>query len=178
MGNKTRAESSIYMTLEERFLKEYDIHADSVFRFCLFKLSDREEAKDVVQETFTKSWSYLANGGEIRNVKAFLFRTARNLIIDKYRKKKTESLDSMTDAGFDPEYIEDREIGDTVDAEIAMKLLDGLPPDYREVILMRYVEEMSVGEISEALGERAGNVSVKLHRAMSKLKSLYKAKNV
>jgi len=170
--------TSITMNLEERFLKEYDTYADSVFRFCLFKLSDREEAKDLTQEAFTRVWAYIANGGEIKNIKAFLFQTARNLIIDKYRKKHTDSLEIMQDAGFDPEYEEEVEIEEKIDAEMAMKLLEELSDEYREVVVLKYVEELSIQEIAESLDESTGNISVRLHRALSKLKKIYKERNV
>jgi RNA polymerase sigma-70 factor (ECF subfamily) len=166
------------MNLEERFLKEYDAHADGIFRFCLFKLSDREVAKDLTQETFTKVWSYMAGGGEIRNIRAFLFQTARNLIIDKYRKKHTGSLEVMQEAGFDPVFEEEVEIEEKIDAQIAIQLLKELSEDHREVITLRFIEELSVKEISETIGETTSNVSVRLHRAMAKLRELYKQKNV
>lgn len=166
------------MNLEERFLKEYDSHADSIFRFCLFKLSDREEAKDLTQETFTKVWGYMTRGGEVRNIKAFLFQTARNLIIDKYRKKYTDSLEVMQEAGFDPQFEEEVEIEEKIDAEIASQLLKELSDEYREVVTLRFVEEMTVQEIAEALQENPSNVSVRLHRALNKLRKLYKEKNV
>jgi RNA polymerase sigma-70 factor, ECF subfamily len=162
------------MTLEERFLKEYEENADSLFRFCLFKLSSREDAKDLLQETFTKTWAYLSSGGEIENHKAFLFKTARNLIIDKYRKKKTDSLDQMTEYGFDPPYEENTSVEERMDADMALKLLTRLPDDYREVIMLKFLEELSIREIADALNESPGNISVKLHRAMSKLRKIYK----
>lgn len=166
------------MNLEERFLKEYDAHADSIFRFCLFKLSDREEAKDLTQEAFTKVWIYLARGGEIRNLKSFLFQTARNLIIDKYRKRHTDSLEIMQEKGFDPKFEEEVGVEEKIDAHLAINLLSELSEDHREVITLRFIEELSVKEISETIGETTSNVSVRLHRAMAKLKELYKKKNV
>jgi RNA polymerase sigma-70 factor, ECF subfamily len=164
------------MNLEETFLKEYDQHADSIYRFCLFKLSDKEEARDVVQETFLKAWDYLARGGEIRNVKAFIFRIARNLVIDKYRKKNTESLDLLTENGFDPKFEEETEITDRLDAQNILPLLDQLSAEYKEIILLRYVEELTIGEMAETLGQSVGNISVKLFRAMAKLRVLYLTK--
>ena len=74
---------------EKLFLEAFDTHADSLFRHACFRLSDRERARDLVQDTFLKAWDYLRGGGEIQNIKSFLYRILHNLIIDEYRKKSS-----------------------------------------------------------------------------------------
>ena len=76
----------------EAFTKAYDELSDAIFRHCWFRIGDRERAKDLMQETFTKSWQYISRGEKVDNLKAFLYRVANNLIIDEYRKKKELSL--------------------------------------------------------------------------------------
>ena len=77
------------------FEKTYTDESDAIFRFCLVRVSNREQALDLTQETFLRLWQSLSQDKEIANARAFLFTVAHNLVIDWYRKKKSVSLDSM-----------------------------------------------------------------------------------
>lgn len=157
------------MNLEQKFIREYEENADGIFRFCYFKLPDREIAKDITQETFMKTWNYLANGGEIKMFKAFFYTTARNLITDFYRKKKSESLDALAEGGFDP-VAPSENIEDKIDGGILLDLLRKMDSDSGDLVLMRFVEGLSPKEIASVVGDSPNNVSVKIHRALEKLK--------
>lgn len=154
------------------FTEAYHSHADSLFRHALFKVSDRELAKDLVQETFTKTWAYIAKSGTVESLKPFLFRTLNNLIIDEYRKRKNSSLDELMDEGFDIGVDNSESLFDTLDGERALALLRKLPQEYQDVIYMRYVEGLSPQEISEILGESKNTLSVRIHRGLKKLEQL------
>jgi RNA polymerase sigma-70 factor (ECF subfamily) len=160
-------------TLQEQFTKAYEDHVDVLFRHCLFKINDRELAKDLVQNTFMKTWVYLVEGGQIDSLKAFLFRTLNNLIVDEYRKRKTVSLDALADDGFDPGADESDALFDSMDGRRALALLPKLPDNYREVIFMRYVKELSLEEIAASTGESKNTLSVRIHRGLRKLKELF-----
>src|SRR3989344_6224222 len=162
------------MNLEDIFLKEYEENIDAVFRFCYFKVSDKELAKDLTHEAWGKAWTYLASGREIENIKAFVFKTARNLIIDQYRKQKTFSLEKMMEDGFSPSFDERSVVEDRADIENAFKVIDELPEESREIILMRHLEGFSVKEIAEVVGDNSNNISVKIHRIIKEIKKSYK----
>ena len=87
----------------QNFIKSYDNHSDELFRFAYFRIRNRDLAKDLVQESFIRVWNYIADGKEIENFRAFLYRTLRNIIVDESRKKKPISLDALQDEGFDPQ---------------------------------------------------------------------------
>ena len=78
--------------MEQLFFEAYEAYADAIFRHCYFRLNDRELAKDMMQEAFTRTWEYVQNGNNPTNIRAFIYRVASNLIIDHYRKKKSYSL--------------------------------------------------------------------------------------
>lgn len=61
-----------------------------------FKLGNRSQSTDLVQDTFIKTWSYLVKGGKIEVMKAFLYHVLNNLIVDEYRKRKTVSHEVHT----------------------------------------------------------------------------------
>src|SRR3989344_3440161 len=80
---------------EEAFTQGYQTHADAIYRHCYFRVHNKELAQDLTQETFIKTWKYIIEGKEIKNLKAFLYKVAINLIIDDSRKKKAVVFDSV-----------------------------------------------------------------------------------
>src|SRR3989344_4729797 len=89
---------------KDRFVEGYNQWSDDLFRYAFFKVSNRELALDLIQDTFTKTWEYIYSGKKIDNLRAFLYKTLKNLIIDSYRKKTSESLDNLLEEGFDYGY--------------------------------------------------------------------------
>lgn len=157
--------------ITKEFLAVYDNIAANLFRHCFYKVSNREKALDLVQEAFTKTWEYLASGREVTHLKAFIYRTVNNLIIDEYRKKKTDSLDNLLESGFDPTDDDSSErISLSAEARLAGSGIKKLPQLYREVMELRFVDGLSISEIAEVVGESENNVSVRLARGMEKLK--------
>lgn len=157
--------------MEQDFLTAYDAFADAIFRYCYFRIGDKDQARDMTQDIFLKSWSYLQNGKQIDNFKAFLYRSAHNMIIDWYRKKRSISLDTLTEEGYDPA---DTSANTSQKAEIenALSVLSKLEKDDQDIVLWRLVEDMSIGEIASILNESENTVSVRLHRAMAKFRKL------
>lgn len=162
---------------EERFLKAFDEYADALFRHAVYRLSDRERAIEIVHDTYTKVWGYVRGGHEIETYKPFLYKVINNLIIDEYRRRKEYSLDAMlaeegTDEGSFPELHAGsvEEVTFSMDAKQALELLGELPPVYREVITLRYVDGLGPKEISALIEETENVVSVRLHRALRLLK--------
>ncbi len=161
-------------SIEEKFIQACDANADALFRYSLFKVSDRDLAKDLVQETFLRAWNHVAQGESVDNFKAFFYRVLGNIIIDQYRKKKAISLDSLTDTGFDIKVDEGGRIADMIDGKMALEVIGRIPEKYREVIFMKYVQDMTNQEIAEFLKETENSISVKLHRGIKKIKEIFK----
>lgn len=161
------------MEQHKKYLAQaYEEHSDAIFRYCLFKISDREKALDLVQETYARVWQYLVNGNEIDNMKTFLYTTARNLIIDEYRKKKTYSLDTLMDQGVEPQLDIEEALYTSLDMTRIMEYVRQLPENYSSIIIMRYVNDLSVKEIASIVNESENVVSVRIHRGLSKLRTL------
>ena len=155
---------------ENKFLEVYEDLADPVFRHCYFRLSDREKAKDLVQETFKRLWESMDKNQTIGNYRAFVFRIANNLIIDSYRKKKEESLDTLQDEGYDVSSDDHEIILKSVMGREVMALLDQLGGTYRDVIVMRFIDDLPVYEIAVILGVSENVVSVRIHRGLALLR--------
>ncbi|OGE76396.1 MAG: hypothetical protein A3K06_02695 [Candidatus Doudnabacteria bacterium RIFCSPHIGHO2_01_52_17] len=156
----------------EAYLKAYDEYADAIYRYCLFRVFNEEKAKDLAQDTFLRTWEYLANGRQIENIRAFLYRVATNLIIDQSRKKREESLDVLQEQGFEPGFEELDRIEANMDSEQFLEILQELDEPTRLCLTLRYVEDLEPREIAEITGESANTVSVRIHRGIKKLKIL------
>ena len=162
--------------IEKEFIDAYENNADQIFGYCLIKVSDREKAKDLLQDTFMRLWNFMRKGKKVEKHRVFIYRIASNLIIDHYRKKKESSLDAMIESsGNEP--VDSEEMGVKIkyriDGEIVIRLLEEIPNIYKDVIYMHYIDDLSISEISDIVGESANNVSVRLHRGISKLKKIY-----
>ncbi len=177
MAGTKKRQAAWAIEMEREFLAAYDAHSDALFRHCLISVRDRESAKDIVQETFSRTWLYLSEGKKVDYIRAFLYRIANNLIVDGSRKKKSPSLDAMMDDdGFEPVDESVRDFADKPAAREAMKMLEGLDEIYRTAITMRYVEEMSPREIAAQLGVSENVVSVRIHRGIERLSKIMNRK--
>lgn len=153
------------------FKELYDAHADDVFRYALSMTRDKNRAMDCTQETFMKFLSYLRKGKEVEHPKAFLFRSAKNWVIDQSRKHSSSSLDELSEGGFDPE---SHHSGDNVqkhaeDKDILARLQKEHPDAY-ELVMLRHAYNMPVSELAEMYDVTENTMSVRIHRAIQTLK--------
>jgi len=139
-----------------------------------FKVHNHEISEDMVQTAFLKSWNYIVKGGKIEIMKAFLYHILNNLIVDEYRKHKTTSLDVLIEKGFEPGTDNTNNIINNLDGKMASFLIDKLPEKYKKVIKMKYMQNLSLKEISLISGQTKNAIAVQLHRGLEKLKLLYK----
>lgn len=160
--------------IERDFLTAYDDYSAELFRHCVLRVRDRDLAKDLVQETFTRTWDYLVRGKQIDHVRAFLYRTLHNAIVDTMRKKRERSLDAMQEEfGFDPpeeRYEPTPEVRE--ESRAALRLLGTLDELYRTAIVMRYVDGLSPKEIAHILNVTENVISVRIHRGLKQLRAL------
>ena len=165
---------------DDIFLASFEEHSDALFRHAFFRLSDRERALDLTQDTFIRAWDYVRAGGAIRQPKSFLFRIMNNLIIDEYRRAKSDSLDKKLEdnPAFESAFAESsmREVEEEMDEKALTQKVHAaiaeLPNDYRSAITMRYIDGFSPKEIARLIGSTENVVSVRIHRALQKLKAI------
>src|SRR3989344_3935117 len=157
---------------EQQFLQAYDKYSDAIFRYCYYRVFDSEKAKDVVQEAYCRTWKYIADGNQIENIRAFLYRTATNLIIDNSRKKRLYSLEELQEngSGIRLDNVSNDNISAKAEVKLAMQKINKLKPQYKDAIIMRYIDELPVKEIAQILGQSENSVSVNIHRGLAQLK--------
>lgn len=168
---------------EAAFKEAFETLADPLFRHAFYRLSDRERAYDLAQEAFLKTWDHLVGGGEVRHFKSFLYRTLNNLIIDEYRRKKSRSLDEMLeDESRAPSVEASLAEGSRAETEAALddelaiarirERMHDLSLQHREVLTLRYIDGLQIPEIALMLSVTENVVSVRIHRALSRLREL------
>lgn len=166
---------------EKEFLAAYDEHSTALFRFLTMKIADREVARDLTQEAFTRAWDYRQGGGIIREWKPFLFRTAYNLVVDVYRKKRSVSLDVLIDdQGFavSDDSADEKQMVVRAEMSLVRKGIDQLDETYRDIILLRYTEDLPPKEIARITGLSENVVSVRIHRGLEKLRTILGPDNI
>jgi RNA polymerase sigma-70 factor (ECF subfamily) len=164
-------------TVQKKFNEIYAVEADIIFRFCLIRVSNKEQALDVSQEVFVRFWQALVSKKTMTNHRAFLFTIAHHLIIDWYRKKKSVSLEALT-SGDEAEVFEpsdgvtdvDRSLG--IEGRYVMDKIKELDSSYREVVSLRFIEGLPPAEIGQILGISTNAASVRINRGIEKLRIL------
>lgn len=131
--------------------KEIEGQYDKIYRYCYFKLQKREIAEDITQETFLRFWEsrdYHSEGKALR----YLYTIARNLCIDEYRKKKyrglAEEFDETKDTGNSSPHGADTDMEEKVITSMTVRAaLDELDEEERELVILRYVNEVPISVI-------------------------------
>lgn len=157
------------MDKQKKFKKIYDDNVESIYRFIFLKVSKREVAQDITSETFRKGWEAFKKNPDMDNPRAYLYRIARNAVIDHYRTKKEHlSPDDMQLEN------EGKNLEDIADENLRIKkikaAMKNLKDNYQDIIIYRYLEEMEISEIAELLEKSEGAVRVTIHRATKALK--------
>ncbi len=151
----------------------YTLHVDAVYRFLYRRTLVREIAEDITSMTFIKAMesirSFNPTKGELR---AWLYRIARNLMIDHYRSTRPSiDIDSVWDLPSDDvtSLMTERK----VDAEMLHKALHTLTQDQREIVMLRVWEGLSYKEIADLTGKSENNAKVIFSRSLLRLRSCY-----
>lgn len=184
MSSPLRNKYLIYRVQTKRdaqaYAELYDTYAAGVFRFVAYKVESREQAEDITSEAFLRTWHYLQERRDVVSFTGLVYRIARNLVIDHYRSRKQHlSFDEAIEVDVEEsepvasdEGEQIRLIDMAVEAHDVLETLKKMKTDYRDVMLLRYVEDLSVGEIAEIVSKSRVHVRVLLHRATKELQQL------
>jgi len=172
---------------KETFIKVYDAYVSEIYRFVYFKVGHREEANDLTSTIFLKTWNHIRTNSleSAKTLRALLYKIARNAIVDYYRDAGTKSAvtDSLDNEAYPLEVIDitqdpQADMDRAAELEVVKKKLPLLKDEYREVIIMKFINDLSLEEIAEISGKSRGNVRVLIHRALNALKALVEEEKV
>jgi RNA polymerase sigma-70 factor (ECF subfamily) len=153
----------------------YERYADRVFRYLFAHVDNRLDAEDITEDVFLRVWRSLPNYRE-QGVPflAFLFRIARNALIDHYRRsgqvKGQVSIEDLSLRDHNPGPGESA-LSSLERDELRLSL-EQLREDYRTVLVLRFLSELSPEETAQVMGRSPGAVRVLQHRALASLRTM------
>ncbi len=152
----------------------YDHYQPMIYRFVFVKVGRREDAEDITHQVFLSAWQNIRNYEHRGHpFSSWLYRIARNLVVDHYRAKRPEaSLEKIDPDAFAIPADAPSALAAKMEAEKAMKAVARLKPDYREVIMLRFVEELPLKEVAAALEKTEGAIKLMQHRAIKELQRI------
>ena len=158
---------------QKTFSQIYDKYINKIYRFVFLKVSSQEIAEDLTSEAFSRTWVvFKQNQDEIKNVRAFLYKTANNLIIDHYRQKGRANVISINNPSIiDPKQDLEKHVLLSSDMNNVKQALVHLKKDYQNVILWHYLDDLPISEVSELLNRSEQATRVLLHRALKSLRT-------
>ena len=142
---------------KSKFIKAYKQFREPIYRFVYFKVSSKEIAEDLAAEAFLKTWQFCQNN-KIKNIRALLYKIARDLVVDYYRRQKPIALENQELC-----FIEDKS---HLDLE---KALSQLSENERDAILLYYFEGFSHQEIAQIMNKQEGTIRNLALRARKKI---------
>lgn len=165
---------------QNAFAEIVELFQDKLYRICYRMLGNQHEAEDIAQEAFVRAFINIHTFDTNRKFSTWLYRIGTNLCIDRIRKKKpdyyldaevagTEGLNMYSQIASRDELPEQEvlkmEMQDRVQYEISR-----LPDKYRAVIVLKYMEDLPLQEISEILEMPLGTVKTRIHRGREALR--------
>ena len=162
-------------------------HKSNVYSYIYFIVHNRELAEDIFQETFVKAIMTIKQGRYTENGKfrAWINRIAHNLIIDNYRQEKNEQtisndeceLDLFNNSKLSDGTIEDEIVKTQILADVK-KLIDYLPDNQKEVLVLRYYQDLSFKEIADITGVSINTALGRMRYAILNMRRMADEKNM
>ena len=149
------------------------MHVDRVYKHIYYRVNNNTDAEDLTQQVFIKAWDAIGRYKKTASpFLAWLITISRNLVIDFYRSRKSEtSLDFdvvATSPETDPQHLLEAEFSQ----QHMRRAINQLKGDQQQVILLRFIEDYSYSEIAAAMGKSEGAIRVIQHRGLIKLKTI------
>ncbi|EON71724.1 RNA polymerase sigma factor [Lysinibacillus sphaericus] len=156
----------------QQFQQDYKMHSDAIYKYIYYLVGNKEMAEDLTQETFYKAFQYLHTYRQESNVHTWLRKIARNLVYDHFRRKKILRFipfvhnECIRDETVLPEefLIKGEDFSALFLALYKIKL------EYREAIILRYLEELSVKDTAKLLGWSEAKVKNNTARGLQTLR--------
>lgn len=154
----------------DAFAALYTRHVDRIYRHCYYYMGNRADAEDLAQQTFLRAWQAI---GRYRRgnapFQAWLLTIAGNLSLSRLRLAR----EIPRDVNMREEPVEDdpQDLVAALDSrDVVRHAVLELKPDRQQVIILRFIEGLSISEVAAALGKSENNVSVMQHRALGDLR--------
>jgi RNA polymerase sigma-70 factor (ECF subfamily) len=159
------------------FAELYNLFLDRIYRFIYYLVEDEFLAEDITQITFVKAWNKIGMFSITKGTfQSYLYTIARNLVIDHQRKKKEISLELTIGENFKSDTNLEQNVLRNESMTKVRQSLSVLDEDDRQIIILRYFEDMSFKEIAAITSKKSGAIRVKVHRLLGILRKKLEGK--
>jgi RNA polymerase sigma-70 factor (ECF subfamily) len=158
---------------EAAFTKLYDHYFDRIYRHICYRVGQTQDAEDLTQQVFLQAWRALGRYQQTGSpFVAWLLTIAHNAVVSYYRRtKNVKSLD-LEVMDWPSEERVDHQAETRVEYQRVRRVLQRLKPEHQQIIVMRFLEDLSHRDIATALGKSEANVRVMQHRALHELRKM------
>lgn len=151
----------------------YDHYHPLLYRYIIRQVSDGEMARELTAVVFERFLAAIKNGnGPEQQLKAWLYRTAHNLVIDHYRRQAHRDHlplpDDLVSSGAGPAHLAEQHLLN----EQVQTALQTLTPEQQQVIALKFLEGFSNAEVAELMGKPIGAVKALQHRGLARLQQI------
>ncbi|MEK9132264.1 MAG: RNA polymerase sigma factor [Patescibacteria group bacterium] len=156
------------------FSKLYEEHKNVIFNYILYRVGfNKATAEDLTSEIFLKAWKAFETFDRSRSFKTWVFAIAHNHLVNFYAsgKKQTLSLDEAIEIV--KELPSSEKLNEKLEIENVMKIVKMLPESQQELVIMKYVNDMSNTEIAQALNKEEGAIRTALSRSLTAIRNQY-----
>ncbi len=161
----------------ESFGVIYDQFSQPLYRFIRAKTSGNQQAEDLLQETFIKAWKGLPLfNPDAGSFSGWLYKIALNAITDHYRKNSRiiQTVEIFDNLDAPASLNSEQDLDKNLSSEKLRQMLSQLPDNYRTVLELRFLSDLSIKETAQALNKSSLSVRMAQHRALKKLQTLIK----
>jgi RNA polymerase sigma factor (sigma-70 family) len=155
---------------QQAYARLVDKYKGKIFAYLYRMIGQKQDAQDLAQEVFTKAYFQLGKFQQERNFSAWLYRVAANHCLDELRRRKR----TVKTTGEEVELIEmetpEEAFLQKEQKQVLLRRIMDLEEEYRSVFVLRYIDQLSYKEISEALALPMTTVQMRIHRAKKKLR--------
>lgn len=158
----------------------YDGYALAIYRYAYRRMGDQQLAQDVMSQTFHRFLRAMRNGGgPDRNLSAWLYRVAHNLIVDYYRRQPPEPPADVESVALTDETSLSQETRLVKEQEVhrVRTALQQLTSLQQQVIALRFLEDMSIKDVAEVMGKTEGSIKALQHRGINSLRRILEAED-
>ena len=164
----------------DQFISYYQENKDKLFTYLMYRLNfDRALAEDLLMDIVLKAYeNFNKFDPEKGSFKTWIFTLAHNHLVNFWRdnkKKKTVSLENMEEEGISVAFVEAEDpVSQEIESRKIQHILSLMNESDREIITLRYLEELSYKEIAQIIGKEEGAIRTSLSRALDRFSDLYK----
>ncbi len=165
----------------DAFSELYDIFIDAIYRYVFYRVKN-EDSEDLTETVFLKVWENIKSYKEKKDTyfSSWIFRIAHNVVVDYYRASKDRMVSEIDISipDMDREHNPLRKIEKHLDQEVLRSALNRLKKGYQDILIYKFINDLSNAEIAEVLGQSEGSIRILQFRALKALKQEFEQMGV